>query len=351
MNASDALTADALRTAASLRDRFAEEGEAVGQLVVRALVIGQPVLEMTLDALCEWHVVEPHPSWLDPVDRTWHTRGWRPGDRLPWSRRPFASHEDALARARHDERIAAAFVEETAQMLAIDRRDEDGLVHLWDYRRPERLLLAYDYMHEYASRLASAAALGGDSAWFDVAVHQHRGYAAALRDPATGLWHPGRGWGDAPGAVSPGLWAREHGWMVRGLAETLRWLPPDHPGRLDLQSLLVQALEALAPRQGPDGMWHVRLDRSWDDSEPQTSGTALIAYGVARAVADGNLPGDPWTDVAARAIGAVCVAAAEQEIVIHRVDTTPGLGWDEAELRLPTVLYACLGAMLLPART
>jgi unsaturated rhamnogalacturonyl hydrolase len=332
--------------AASLRDRFDEEGEAVGQLVVTGLVIGQPVLEMTLEAMCEWHVVDPSGRWLEPVDWVWGVRGWRPGDRLAWSRRPFASHEDALARARGDERISRAFVEETASMLAIDRRDDDGLVYVWDYRRPGPRPLACDYMHEYASRLASAAALGGEPEWFDVAVHQFLGYAEALRDPATGLWHPGRDWGDEPG-LSPGAWSRGHGWVVRGLAETLRWLPHDHPGRPALRTLLVQTLESLAPLQDADGMWHTMLDRPWDDSEAEASGTSLIAYGIARAVTDGDLPGDPWADVAARAVAAVCARAREQEIVIHHVDTTPGLGWDEAHLRLPTVLYACLGAALL----
>lgn len=351
--------AEAVRdTADLLRRQFADD--------LRGMVEGgfadtTPLVEMALEALCEWHVVDPDGGWLEPVDWFWGVRGWRPGDRLPWSSRAFASHEDALARARGDERIAGAFVEETALMLSIDRRDDGGLVYFWDYRQPEREPLAVDYMQEFAARLASAAALGGDPAWFDVAAHQFPGYAEALRDPRSGLWHLGRDWGDRPGTVSPGAWSRGHGWVVRGLVETLRWLPDDHPGRAPLRSLLEQTLESLAPRQDAEGMWHVLVHRGWDESEAETSGTSLIAYGIARAVANGDLRRDPWAEVAMKAIEAVHHRVDERGVV-HAVCSSPGLLWDEDELRYlrrplppgdshgrPTVLYALLGAQLLAA--
>jgi unsaturated rhamnogalacturonyl hydrolase len=346
-------------TAELLRRCFADDLRA---MVEDGFSDTTPLVEMALEALCEWHVVDPGGGWLEPVDWFWDVRGWRPGDRLTWSRRAFASHEDALARARGDERIARAFVDETALMLTIDRRDDDGLVYFWDYRQPERRPLAADYMQEFAARLASAAALGGDEEWFDVAALQFVGYADALRDPRTGLWSLGRDWGDKPGTVSPGAWSRGHGWVVRGLVETLRWLPDDHPGRPALRTLLVETLEALVPRQDAEGMWHVLIDRPWDDSEAETSGTSLIAYGIARAVTNGDLPGDPWAGVAAKAIDAVC-ARVDARGIVHGVCGSPGLLWDEDELRYlrrplppgdshgrPTVLYACLGARLLAAR-
>lgn len=353
------LAATASDIATMLRQRFTDSGQVVGPLVMVGDMVGQPAFEMALEVFCEWHLVDPAGGWLEPVDRVWHTRGWQPGDRFAWHRKPFASHEDVLSRARNDERIAQAFIEETRQMLATDRRDEDGLVYLWDYRQPDRRPLLVDYMHGYATRLASAASLGGEAAWFDIAVHQFLGYANVLRDPDTGLWHLARDYGDNPGTLSPGAWSRGHGWLLRGMANTLRWLPPEHPGRPPLQALLLQTLETLAPLQDDQGMWHVLLHRPWSDSEPETSGTAFIAHAIARAITDTHLPTDPWTKIAEAAITGVC-AQVDEHGTIHNVCSSPGLMWDEDELRYlhqplppgdphgpPTVLYACLGAQLL----
>jgi rhamnogalacturonyl hydrolase YesR len=318
---------------------------------------------MTLEAFSEWHIADRSGGWLDPVTRVWAARGWRPGDRVASTTfaSTFASHDDAFARARGDDRIAAAFVEETRSMVATIHRDDDGL-YCYPWEEPAwqgRAPLLVDAMHEYASRLASAAALGGEPEWYDIAVRQFEGYREVLRDPETGLWHLARDFGDRPGTLSPGAWSRGHGWLLRGCAETLRWLPADHRGAHTLRSILQETVETLAPLQDADGMWHVLLHRPWSDSEAETSGTGLIAYAIARAIAEGHLPRDRWSDVAARAIIGVC-ARVDQDGTVHGACVTPGLLFDNSEsLYLhkpiapgdehgpPCVLYACLGARLL----
>jgi hypothetical protein len=339
-------------TAVLLRERFLDAGR----------VSGSYEFEMTLEAFCEWGLVDPAGKWLAAVDWVWAERGWRPADRFPWRTKLFASHEDALVRARGDERVAAAFVEETHSMLAEVAQDEAGVVvfpglhpRLPAARRP----LLVDAMQEYASRLASASALGGDRGWFEIAVRQFVGYRDVLQDPETGWWHLGRDWGEQPGTLCPGAWSRGHGWLLRGVVETLRWLPEDHPGRETLRLLFVETLEALLPLQDDEGVWHVLLHRRWSDSEPETSGTSLIAYAIARGVADGHLPADPWVGVAERAIAAVC-SRVDSRGVVQGTCCTPGLLFDDGEslyLRqpiapddphgAPCVLYACLGERLL----
>lgn len=319
---------------------------------------------MMLEGLAEWHVVDPHGDWLAPVEATWAAKGWEPGVRFAWRQRLFSSHDDVLARARDDDLIASAFVAETATMLQACPRDDGLMVFpLRHSRLPAgRRPLLVDAMHEYASRLASAASLGGDRAWYDVAAQQFIGYRAVLRNRATGLWHLGRDWGAAPGALSPGAWSRGHGWLLRGIVETLRWLPADHSRQQELTEMLAQTLDALAPLQDDQGMWHTLLHRPEADSEPETSGTALIAYAIARAAADDHPVVERYIPLAERAIAAVC-ARVDPQGVVHGACCTPGLLFDDGEsLYLhratepddphgaPTVLYACLGAELLAGR-
>lgn len=161
--------------------------------------------------------------------------------------------------------------------------------------------------------------------------------------------------------LSVGAWSRGHGWLLRGMVETMRWLPAEHPGRETIPPLLVQVLEALAPLQDADGMWHAMLHRPWSDSAAETTGTGLIGYAIARAVADGYLPSEPWVPVAEQAIAGVCAAVDEQGIV-HGACVGPGTLFDHGEdLYLhkpiepddphgaPCALYASLGAQLLHA--
>jgi rhamnogalacturonyl hydrolase YesR len=200
--------------------------------------------------------------------------------------------------------------------------------------------------------------MGGDPAWFDIAAHQFPSHAAVLKHP-DGLWGLGRGWVADAAAPSPGGWSRGHGWLLRGLSETLHWLPRMHPRRAELQALLVETVQTLAPLQDDEGMWHVLLHRPCVESAPETSGTGLMAHAIALAVAGGDLPAQPWTDIARRAIAAVCRQVGPGGAVAGAC-VTPGLLLDDSEELylhkspppddhhgLPAVLYACLGERLL----
>lgn len=333
-----------------IRDRFASQKR----------IWGDYNIEMTLEALCEWHLADPDGNWLDAVHDVWARREWTPDHRIPWNSQPFASHNDALARARDDRIMAGAFMDETHDLFANAPCTVDGLVVHHHPRLPdEREPLLIDFMHEYAARLASAAALGGDPAWFDAAAKQFIGYRDILRDPDTGLWHLGRDWGEKPGALCPGAWSRGHGWLLRGLAETLRWMPPSHAAQPPLREILRETLTALHPLQDDEGMWHTLLHRPYEDSAPETSGTALIAYAAARAIADGHVSANPWSGMIRKAVQAVC-ARVDEVGIVRDACRGPGLLFDDSEalyLRRPNepddphgapcALYACLGAYVM----
>jgi len=138
---------------------------------------------MVLEALCEWRLCDDDHCWLAAVEDVWQRRGWDGEQRIAWKSQPFASHDDALARAISDCQGVALFIEETSSMVTKVSRSEAGLVtHHHPALPPGREPLIVDFMHEYAARLASAAALGGDPRWYDEAAQQYLGYAAVLCD-------------------------------------------------------------------------------------------------------------------------------------------------------------------------
>jgi hypothetical protein len=317
--------------------------------------------EMFIECLAEWECEDPGGGWIGPALVQWRNR---PAN---LARDWFASGEDALARATGDAELVDSFIAGTAAMLAETPLGDNGLVRypwgpFWGDLPEGRQLVLVDAMQEYASRLASAAALGGDPVWFDLAVAQLVGHAALLRNQETGLWSIGYNWGVEPGTRSPGAWSRGHGWLLRGIVETLRWLPTDHGGRSEVRRLLVDVLDALAPRRDPEGMWHTLVHRPLDDSAPETSGTALIAYGIARAVVLGEIDAKRWTPVVRQAISAVRRRIGPDGVIAGAC-VGPGLLLDDSEqhyLRTPIapddphgppcVIYGLLGARLLDCR-
>lgn len=142
--------------------------------------------------------------------------------------------------------------------------------------------------------LARAGALFGEMDCFDEACRQVATVASRLRHPSTGLYVQGEGIGIFPDWPSEGrrrtegAWARGNGWMMLALVELLSFLPLRHAGRDRIVAILADFVSALLPRQDETGMWRQILDR--EDAYPEVSGTALFAFGLARAVRKGWLP-------------------------------------------------------------
>lgn len=118
------------------------------------------------------------------------------------------------------------------------------------------------------------------------ALEQFEIHREILRCPTTGLWHNGRDW--LPGELSPGYWSRGHGWLLRGLTESLFYArEPVVIARLTC--ILREVAEALLAVQRPDGLWRAILHLSDVESPPETSGSAMIAAGLLRGITLGVL--------------------------------------------------------------
>jgi hypothetical protein len=162
-----------------------------------------------------------------------------------------------------------------------------------------------DALQDYSSRMAMLGQVTGDASAFAEAVAQYRIYRQVVRDPESGLWCQGRGWREDRSALSPGHWSRGHGWLIRGMVDTLLLLPRESAEAMELRGYLKELADALVRVQQPDGMWHCLMNRSPSESPPEVSGTALIAGNLAIAVAEGFLEADTYEAAARRAFTAL----------------------------------------------
>jgi rhamnogalacturonyl hydrolase YesR len=313
--------------------------------------------DMVVAALSEWELADPGGGWIEVA-----LEAWERGKPRRTSRHWFASAEDALARATGDRAFSEMFLAGTETMLRDVARTGEGLMVFtpspaWNLPA-ERQPLLIDAMQEYASRLVSAVSLGGDASWLNLAADQFTGYARILRNPVTGLWANAFDWCKAAATVSPGAWSRGHGWLLWGLAKALHRFPLEHARRPELVGLLRDLVEALEPLRDREGMWHVLLHRGHGDSDEEVSGTALIAYGMARGIVNRDLDAARWRQVVRRAMAAVR-RRIDGEGRIRGVCAPPGLLADDSDTLYrnqalveeqpygpPTVLLGLLGEQL-----
>ena len=85
------------------------------------------------------------------------------------------------------------------------------------------------------------------------------------------------------------FWARGNGWVLAGLARVLDVLPANDPTRPRYEQLFKTLAARVVQLQGADGAWRADLTRPQRFPEPESSGTALFAYGLAWGVNHGLL--------------------------------------------------------------
>lgn len=246
-----------------------------------------------------------------------------------WWQEPFVSL--GWTRARDGDGAArSAFLADTARMLAEAPRTADGLIafHEGGDRIPLaagglRPLLA-DHAQEVVARLARASALSGDAAPARAAAAQALGTERALRDARSGLWAHARGWSSANGALTATHWGRAQGWAMTGLAGALEVLPPASAEAAAVRGPFVRLAAALVRYQGADGLWRQVVDDPRTFAE--TSASGMIVAALARGVAHGDLPADPYGGAARRGwAGLLAHKVAADGTVFGAVSGTPPL--------------------------
>lgn len=119
-----------------------------------------------------------------------------------------------------------------------------------------------------------------------------------LRDPVTGLYYHGYDesrnmyWANPETGCSQNFWVRALGWFIVALVDTLQVMDEQlYYEYRKMQSILRDLADAILPWQHTSGMFYQVVDKpEAEGNYLETSGTALIAYSLLKAVRLGFLP-------------------------------------------------------------
>ena len=171
-----------------------------------------------------------------------------------------------------------AFIRDTAT------RTRDGALGHW--RGNTQIWV--DTLCMVCPTLARYSVAAKDPAALADAVTQLEIAARLMQDETTGLFR--HMWDEKTGKCSEGFWGRGNGWVIIALVDVLEVLPKPSPAHERLRKVLARQVGGLVAQQAPSGMWRTVLDRQ--DAHEETSATAMIAYGTAKAMQLKLIEGD-----------------------------------------------------------
>ena len=124
------------------------------------------------------------------------------------------------------------------------------------------------------------------------------------------------------------MWSEGLGWYALILVEVLELLPPDTPGRAQVQSILQELVAGLKRVQDPKtGLWYQVVDKgdradNWHD----TSGSAMFTYAIQRACNLGYISAAEYKEVARKGYeGIISKARINAEGLVEIVDACDGV--------------------------
>lgn len=159
--------------------------------------------------------------------------------------------------------------------------------------------------------------------WIEAYVYEHRpdnGPVASLRSRRGPLlWDEEHAlFRHEPNHPDEFFWARGNGWALVALARAAEALDAPYSGNrydqvvdaAELREMLRASAESLRERQGGDGGWSAYLAKPEQCPAAETSGTALLAFFLARGVNEGWLDRELYAPVVLRAVS----------LLVRRVD-------------------------------
>lgn len=117
-------------------------------------------------------------------------------------------------------------------------------------------------------------------------------------------------------------WSRGNGWVFAALVRMLDALPANAAHRAEYEQTLKEMAAALVPLQRADGFWNASLRDPDNFGGPETSGTALFAYGMAWGLRQKLLDENTYRPVVARAWHALSSTALHADGFLGYVQGT-----------------------------
>ena len=186
--------------------------------------------------------------------------------------------------------------------LAGAPRLANGAIAHWGHDNPydfEIDQVWIDSMFMFGAYMVRMYTHTGDSAYLDAYLEQYEAFAELCRDSDAQLYR--HAWDDSEGVNIPAgevYWARGNSWVLVSAAELLNVVEPGSEAWQRIQPLYQRQAEAfLTTQEEDDGLWHTVVNEPLGDDPDnytETSGSALIGYGIARGLEAGALEGDAW---------------------------------------------------------
>jgi len=201
---------------------------------------------------------------------------------------------EPLWRLTGDGRYRKAMDAQFAQLLTHPRTHTGNYWHKQIYPNQvwlDGLFMAQPFQTQYAK------VTGRDDLFADT-VAQFRAAAAALQDPANGLYRHGwdesrrEGWADPATGQSPCVWARAMGWWIMALADVLELSAGLDEGlRGDVAALLLDTAIALTAVRSDAGLWWQVADQGGREGNyEEASASLMIATALMKGARRGALP-------------------------------------------------------------
>ena len=201
-----------------------------------------------------------------------------------------------INRSTKNERYATALKLLRDQLRNQPRNSRGGFWHKGIY--PNQMWL--DGLYMAGPFYAEYAATFHEPEIFDDLTHQFILMDQYARDPQTGLlyhaWDESKTqpWANPNTGCSSNFWGRGIGWYMMALVDTLDFIPSEQPQYTTLTAILTRLAQALTRFQDlASGLWYqvVNLPERTGNYR-ETSVSAMLAYGFAKAVRKGWLPSE-----------------------------------------------------------
>jgi len=179
----------------------------------------------------------------------------------------------------------------------------DVLISLYEITKDERYLKRAkelgDFILSYKDRLPSGGVVhepGSKQLWIDTVymicpfmvrlggmyeeegIRQLKIHMRYLMNPNVFLFH--HAWDELTLSQSPNYWARGNGWILSTLVEVIPYVEGED--KTYFETIIKNMVNTLIRFQDKSGLWHTLINMK--DAYLETSGSALISYGIARAV-------------------------------------------------------------------
>ena len=211
---------------------------------------------------------------------------------------PGGAEADRRPQRRHvDDSIFGVVPLEIARQTKDERFLKEGLWwadRQWENPQPDGLSAEtrfwIDDMYMLTMLQLEAYRATGDKKYLDRAAKEMSAYLDKLQQPNGLFYH-------APDVKY--FWGRGDGWVAAGMAEMLTALPENHPERARIMKGYRLMMSSLLKYQGKDGMWRELIDK--DDAWPESSSSAMFAFGMIMGVKHGWLDAKTYGPAARKA--------------------------------------------------